>query len=56
MNDMKLENQMQALTAHYTALLHYLEGSQWSKVAEALSNIEASARRAGFVVNDILRP
>lgn len=56
MLDMKLENHMQTLTANYTALLHYLEGSQWSKAAEAASNVEAAARLVGFDLNDILRP
>ena len=56
LGDMKIENHMHGVTENYTALLHYLEGSQWSKAAEAASKCEHALMLLGFDLNDILRP
>ena len=54
--DLKLQDHMQAVTSQYTALLHYLEGAQWSKAAEAASKCEHALMLLGFDLNDMLRP
>jgi hypothetical protein len=52
----RLCDEMALIRACYNRLDRLRANKQWIELASALSNLEWSAKNAGYAVNDIIRP